>query len=207
MAHRVPPAWFFPRILVGAGQMLTPLFAARYNITHVVNCAYPEHCPIWFQKTYPKNYVCLYAIDSPTVDILDWYPAFEDAMHRFLREPGTGTVFVHCHAGINRSASLALAYVCKNFGQDLESTLRSVITQRPIMFANRVFMNQVKTFINGCVSRAKDPGYVHGSSDGDIGFGSSRYCTESKGVDEAPDFVAGGTGEFASRGVGAVCTE
>jgi hypothetical protein len=69
-----PPAWFYPRILVGAGEMLTPAFFVIYGITHVINCAYPEHSPDWFKTSFPDRYACLNAEDSLTSNILDWYP-------------------------------------------------------------------------------------------------------------------------------------
>lgn len=189
--RHVPPAWFYPRILVGAGSMLTPDFVARHKITHVINCAYPLHSPFWFREVYPHRYVCLYANDTTHDNILEWYPLFEETMHRFLS--GDGTVFVHCQAGINRSASLALTYVCKNFGQEFDSTVRAVLLQRPIMFTNRVFMNQVKSFINGCVPRAEDTGYSHRCNNGDTGFSTSGNYTESKGIDETPIVFTKGT--------------
>lgn len=97
------------------------------------------------------------AIDSPLHNILDWYPAFETALRTFLRE-GTGVVYVHCQAGMNRSAFLALTYVLKNFRQSMDVFIPSVRRQRPCMFQNVVFMNQVKEFINGCIQSEKNQG-------------------------------------------------
>ena len=142
-----PPAWAHPRILVGAGFDLTPPFSEKYNITHVINCAFDDASPVWFKKSFPKNYVCLNAIDAEFVNILHWYPAFEEAIHRFLRE-GDGVVYVHCQQGINRSAYLAVAYVCKNFHWDMGFIMNSMRSQRPIVFQNKKFMEQVSIFTN-----------------------------------------------------------
>jgi hypothetical protein len=152
---RCPAAWFYPRILVGAGAFLTQRFAAEMNITHVINCADDGACPEWFSDRYPERYLCLDAIDSPYVTILDWYPKFEAKLREFLRS-GSGVVYVHCQAGMNRSGSLALAYVCKNFHLPLDEVVVATQRQRPVLFQNRVFMNQVKEFINGCVSRPEN---------------------------------------------------
>ena len=145
---RQPPAYFYPRILVGAGEMLTVEFARRYNITHVINCAMNEDSPDWWRSTYPNKYIVLNAQDSLWVNILDWYPRFEETMHRFLRE-GNGTVFVHCQAGMNRSASLALAYSCACLGMEFDTMVAAARRQRPCVLKNQVFMNQVKNFVNG----------------------------------------------------------
>ena len=152
---RYPAAWFYPRILVGPGAFLTQRFAAEMNITHVINCASDGDCPEWFPERHPEKYVCLNAIDSPFTDILIWYPKFEAKLHEFLRA-GSGVVYVHCQAGMNRSGSLALAYVCKNFHLPFEEVFVAVKKQRPVLLQNLVFMNQVREFINGCISRAKD---------------------------------------------------
>jgi len=152
-----PPAWFYPRILVGAGDMLSPSFCRAHNITHVINCAFPEDSPFWFRQNFPKKYVCIAAHDSANVNILSWYDQFESILTQFLREPGSGTVFVHCQCGINRSAFLTLTYVCRRFNFPYESTLLSTKSQRPCMYTNPVFTNQTREFINGRVPSEEDP--------------------------------------------------
>lgn len=154
---RDPPAFFHPRILVGPGLFLTPYFAQKHDITHVINCANDEHCPSWWKTVHPSKYKVLNAIDSVTVNILDWYPEFEATLKEFLRE-GEGVVYVHCQAGMNRSGSLALAYTCKNLGMDFYELLASVKKQRPCLLQNPVFMNQVKEFINGRVQDSENKG-------------------------------------------------
>ena len=168
-----PPAWFYPRILVGAGEMLTPSFFRRYSITHVINCAFPMHSPEWFRKAYPGRYVCLNAVDAADVNILTWYQAFEETLSRFLRE-GNGTVFVHCQCGINRSAFLTLTYVVQKFGMPYEKLMVSLKRQRPCMFTNQVFRKQTEEFTNGRLQDTKDPG-SRGERivDGDSGLGAS----------------------------------
>lgn len=154
---RDPPAFFHPRILVGPGSFLTPYFAQKHDITHVINCAHDDFSPFWWRQQNPTKYTVLNAVDSVSVNILDWYPKFEATMKEYLRE-GTGVVYVHCQAGMNRSASLALAYTCKNMSMDFDELVQSVRRQRPCILQNPVFMNQVKEFINGRVQNSENPG-------------------------------------------------
>lgn len=177
-----PPAWFHPRILVGAGHMLTPSFVEKHRISHVINCAFSPDSPRWFRSVHPDKYYVLEALDGP-VDILVWYPRFEQVLHDFLRE-GNQTIYVHCQAGMNRSAFLALIYVCKNFQMDMDTVIAATRRQRPIMFQNMVFMNQAKDFINGCVSRAEDSGISERSKNGDTGLSPSRGDTDPTGFDD-----------------------
>jgi hypothetical protein len=161
-----PPAWVYPRILLGAGNQLTPFFAAKYNITHVVNCAFADDCPEWWRTRHPGQYAELHAVDSLLVQILDWYPEFENWMRLFLRSTN-GTVYVHCKAGVNRSAFLVLTFVCKHFAIDFNTLLAAVRLQRPIVCDNSAFMKQVKDELYGCVQSEKGEGdrnNVHGNT-------------------------------------------
>ena len=161
---RDPPAFFHPRVLVGAGAMLTVPFVKKHGITHVINCAFDVDCPPWWKMFFPDKYAVLNAIDSPLVNITDWYPAFEATLHEFLRA-GTGVVFVHCQAGINRSGFLALLYAVKNLGMDFNSLVVSVRHQRPCILQNSVFMDQVKNVVNGRVQNSQASGSNHNICD------------------------------------------
>ncbi len=175
-----PPAWFYSRLLVGAGEMLTPAFFRRNNITHVINCAFPEDSPEWFRKAYPTRYACLSAQDSQVVNILDWYPAFDETLSAFLRDPNCGTVFIHCQCGINRSAFLALTYVTRHYGIPYDTLIVSLKRQRPCMFTNPVFRKQTEEFVNGRVPNSQDEGAWRGRIvDGNAGLSPSGSSTGS----------------------------
>jgi protein-tyrosine phosphatase len=177
------PAWFHPRILVGSGNMLTPQFVEKYRISHVINCAFSIHSPRWFRSMHPDKYYVLEALDDPNVNILHWYPRFERVLHDFLQE-GNQTIFVHCQAGINRSGFLSLLYVCKNFSMDMDTVISATRRQRPILYQNRVFMNQATEFINGRVPREEDSGNGKWTQDGDAGLGTSGGDSDPTGIDD-----------------------
>jgi protein-tyrosine phosphatase len=176
-----PPAWFHPRILVGAGRMLTPAFVDKYQISHVINCAFSPDSPRWFRSIHPDKYYVLEALDGLNVDITFWYPRFERVLHDFLRE-GNQTIFVHCQAGINRSGFLTLLYVCKNFNMEMNSVIAATRRQRPILYQNMVFMNQAKEFINGCVPGSEDSGNSERTKDGDTGLCASGSDSDPTGL-------------------------
>jgi hypothetical protein len=177
------------------------------NITHVINCASDGDCPEWFPERYPEKYVCLNAIDSPFTDILLWYPRFEAKLHEFLRS-GSGVVYVHCQAGMNRSGSLALAYVCKNFHLPYEEVYVAVKKQRPVLLQNLVFMNQVREFINGCIQSQKntrlDVDRVH---DGNSGLFASNDRAGSEGLDVHAGQSEDGVGTITLHDLGPILEE
>jgi hypothetical protein len=137
------------KILFGAGEFLTPEFVIKHGISHVINCANDIHSPSWFRTLYPNNYAVINAIDNPHVSILKWFPEFESVMDKFLQSPTCKKVFVHCQAGINRSGFLTLAYICKKFGFEVQSCVRSILIQRPCALSNHSFYKQVITYSNG----------------------------------------------------------
>jgi len=138
-----PPALFHPHILVGAGEMLTPAFVKKYEITHVINCAQESDSPSWFKEKNPDKYYCINAEDSLSVNIMKWYPEFKAVLKHYLQDPEARKVFVHCQCGINRSAFLALMYVCDVFKFPFAGTELSVLKQRPCMMSNTSFREQV----------------------------------------------------------------
>lgn len=194
---RQPPAWFSSRILVGPGARLSPNFVRENRISHVINCAQDEFCPDWWKRTHPGRYVVINAIDSLQHNILDWYPMFEDALRGFLREGSVhGVVYVHCHAGMNRSASLALAYVCKNYALPIEPVVTAVRRQRPCILQNPVFMTQVKAFIeDGRVPSSQnqrlDVDRVH---DRNSGLTTSDHRSGTEGLQDTTGVAPGGDG-------------
>lgn len=133
----------FPRIILGDAFRLNEDFAKTYRITHVVNCASPAFKKLDLPS---ERYECIDAIDSYTVNIFDWYPKFKETMDRFLRDPKCLNVYVHCQAGINRSAFLTIAYIVKTFRVPLDRCIEKLVRQRPCALSNDVFLKQLVDF-------------------------------------------------------------
>jgi len=177
--------------------MLTPFFVIRNKISHVINCAQDEYFPRWWKLRHRDKYVVLNAIDSLQHNILDWYPAFEHTLRTFLRDgPLEGVVYVHCQAGMNRSASLALAYVCKNYSLPFEGVVTAVRRQRPCVLQNPVFMTQVREFINhghlpSTQNSRLDVDRVH---DRNAGLFASDNRSGSQRVEDTTDDASGRDG-------------
>ena len=131
-----PIARVYPRILLGAGFYLLPNFVNGQQITHVINCADDSACPSALKVYLGKNYTCLTAMDDETNIIAKHYDAFERAMDAYLRDPACKNVYVHCQAGMNRSATLVVAYVVKRFRVQLLYLINPVARQRPCIMTN-----------------------------------------------------------------------
>lgn len=61
------------------------------------------------------QYLCIQAADSPTQNLVQFFSQSNDFIHRcrfILRENGdSGSVLVHCLAGVSRSVTLLVAYL------------------------------------------------------------------------------------------------
>ena len=139
----------FPRIWVGNGGRLSHRFMNAFSITHIINCANEEACPENIREHISKEkYTCLGAIDSTNVDLFDtWYPNFKHAMDTYLRDPSCKGVYVHCQAGINRSAFLAAGYLIRTCGISFDKCIRRMLSQRPCIMTNQAFQAQLIDFV------------------------------------------------------------
>jgi hypothetical protein len=134
----------FSRIIVGDGQRLTYDYMASFGISHVLNCADESACRI---ELPPDRYTCINAIDSSDVHIYDrWYAEFKETMDKYLRNPECKNVYVHCQAGMNRSAALAAGYIVRKFGVPVEKVVQTMASQRPCVLTNEAFQKQLFDF-------------------------------------------------------------
>lgn len=118
-----------------------------YKISHVVNCAFEYNSPAWFKFEHPDKYACISAIDNVDVNITTWYPVFKNYMDKFIQDKECTGIYVHCQAGMNRSAFLLLTYMCLNFGYNVETMIKAITIQRPCAFSNVAFRDQVIEYI------------------------------------------------------------
>lgn len=148
-----PPARIYTNIMFASAEHLTPHFALKNNITHVINCAFDQDSPEWFRESNPEKYHCIGAVDSLEVNIVDKFAKFEEVMDKFIRQSDSGMIFVHCQCGINRSGFLSLLYGCKKFGYSYDDMVKMILNQRPCALTNFSFKQQcfqfVKTMRNG----------------------------------------------------------
>lgn len=125
------------------------------GITHVVNCAdaVSSYAKRVTDTTLIREVLVLEAEDDAEYMILDRH--LDDVVRfcddAFRGDPNAKILF-HCMAGVNRSATLALAYVscssvrgrCEgNRIERLASAFVRVMRQRPIILTNDSFYNQL----------------------------------------------------------------
>lgn len=111
----------------------------KHGIDCVVNCA--EQGTLTCEEYYPFgwNYLGLKCEDKANYDILgkhlDEFVAFMDECVDNNRK-----VLVHCIAGINRSATLLIAYLVRRRGMCLKDAISLCHAKRPIILTNEAFV-------------------------------------------------------------------
>ena len=144
---RDPLANPFDRLWIGDGYRLTPELARIHDITHVINCADDSACPPAMKERFLQNYTCLDAVDALNVNIFVWYPLFKQTLDKYLQDPTCKGVYIHCQAGMNRSATLAAAYVIKTYRVQFIPLMQRMIQERPCIMTNPSFQAQLVAFV------------------------------------------------------------
>merc|ERR1719458_2741 len=114
------------------------------KITHIVAIG-------WDLEKYHENdfeYLLLNRIeDSPESNILAQLEKCFDFMDECLSQT-TGKLFVHCHKGLSRSATVIIAYEMRKTGHDFETVYRQIKKRRPFIMPNIGFQAQMHEFYN-----------------------------------------------------------
>ncbi|XP_048399168.1 dual specificity protein phosphatase 1 [Stegostoma tigrinum] len=126
------------------------------GITALINVS--ANCPNHFEEHY--QYKCIPVEDSHKADISSW---FIEAIEFIDSVKNTGgRVFVHCQAGISRSATICLAYLMRANRVKLDEAFEFVKQRRSVISPNFSFMGQLLQFESqvltpSCATEAASP--------------------------------------------------
>ena len=122
---------------------------AELNVKYILNCTPkrtedPESgCPNFYEKDKMFVYKRISLFDNKGEDIL---PFMEEAI-RFIGEgKHYGSVLVHCHRGISRSASFVIGYLIRHNDLTFSEALSHVQSCREIVQPNTSFLLQLQAF-------------------------------------------------------------
>jgi protein-tyrosine phosphatase len=112
------------------------------GVTHVLNCA--AEVPCWYRKDFRY---CHLKLTDPDPEFCE----FIDKLCKFIRRGRkAGGVLVHCAAGLSRSPSAILAYLCSR-GKTLDEALeifRRRVGEKTAAFIepDASFLEQIEVF-------------------------------------------------------------
>jgi len=97
---------------------------------------------------YPEDiieaYKCIEAEDSPYFDLAQYFDECLEFIHEH-RLKGRN-VFVHCKAGVSRSATIVICYLMKILEMDFENAYKFVKMKRTCIEPNEGFLEQIEKF-------------------------------------------------------------
>ncbi len=85
-------------------------------------------------------------INAPDSENYDITSHFEDSIQFIDHARKFTNVYVHCHAGVSRSAAVVCAYLMKKYGWNLQQTLEFVIAKRVVVKPNPGFMEKLQLY-------------------------------------------------------------
>ncbi|KYO20183.1 dual specificity protein phosphatase 1 [Alligator mississippiensis] len=118
------------------------------GITALINVS--ANCPNHFEGHY--QYKSIPVEDNHKADISSWFNEAIDFIDSVKNDGGR--VFVHCQAGISRSATICLAYLMRTNRVKLDEAFEFVKQRRSIISPNFSFMGQLLQF-----ESQKNPGF------------------------------------------------
>ena len=138
------PARFSQNLLVGSAQHAFSVDnLAAAGVTAVLNLA-PKACADVTAKYQARGiaYLALDAEDQPGYSLLELHL---EAGMRFLHEvrAADGLALVHCFAGVNRSAALAIAFIVLSEGEPLDKVATRCFALRPWILTNATFREEL----------------------------------------------------------------
>lgn len=101
-----------------------------------------------FVPPYPNDfeYLVINAIDNHNSNLIYNF----EITNRFINDAfeNCEKVLVHCMAGRSRSATIVAAYMIDTFGINVDTTLKLIKTQRPIVEPNLNYKRQLRDYFN-----------------------------------------------------------
>lgn len=89
-----------------------------------------------------KNYLFFSVMDHPKQDILSHFETSNEFIETALKNP-SNKVYVHCMAGISRSATLVIAYIMKTRSMNYSEAFEFVSQKRRVVDPNEGFVRQL----------------------------------------------------------------
>ena len=174
------PARIAPDLLLGAAAHAADVAQLQaLGVTAVLNLA-PQSCddPVGSYAAREIGYTALEADDFSDYPLLELHLEQARELYAEVAAAG-GTLLVHCFAGVNRSAAIAVALLMLTRRTPLVPTLTSVAALRPFVLTNRSFRRQLAEL-------PRREGLLGGEGGGGGGGGGGR----SVGAEEAAPAAA-----------------
>ncbi|XP_064640850.1 dual specificity protein phosphatase 3-like isoform X2 [Lineus longissimus] len=134
--HALFPTEVFPNLFLGQGTVAEDIKKLRdLGVTHVVNTAMGKkftqiNTNEEYYQPFKIKFYGFEAMDVMTYPIQKHFQGTADFIDQALKEGGK--VFVHCHQGRSRSASIVLSYLMLYQGMTVKEAMKTVRLKREV---------------------------------------------------------------------------
>lgn len=111
---------------------------AKYNITHIINCAF--NLPNKFPKQI--TYKNLDFVDDPSQEIL---PKLDESYH-FIKQNSSNNILIHCVFGASRSGATVLYYLMRDKKWSYDKAFQYTKEKRNTLKLNPGFEKQLREY-------------------------------------------------------------
>jgi len=113
------------------------------GITHIVAIGW--NLEKYFEGQF--SYLLINRVeDGPECNILNYFKIAHEFMDECLQQSPSGKLFVHCHKGLSRSATIVIGYEMKRRQSDYQSVLTKIRQSRSFIMPNIGFQAQLHEF-------------------------------------------------------------
>lgn len=133
-----------PGLYLGNGNAARDLKTLKnYKINHILTI---DNCPLHRYsefKTVITGYKHIRLSDLPSEDLLSHFDETDEFIRLALKN---GSILVHCHGGVSRSASVVLAHIMKSDRLTYVQAYNEVKSKRSVICPNRGFVTQLELY-------------------------------------------------------------
>jgi hypothetical protein len=124
-------------------------FIKKNNIKVIINCS--KDLPFYFsQMEVPYRYRIPVNDDRQENSLKDMYlylPSIIDKIKKHI--DNNHNIYIHCHAGMQRSACVVCAYIMASHNMNFEDTYTYLKARRPIVFTPNInFKKSLESYYN-----------------------------------------------------------
>ena len=110
------------------------------NIKYIINCT--RTIPNYFESNY--TYLRIPIDDTFSQHIENYFDITYDFITKAI--DNNNNIFIHCHAGVSRSATILIAYLMRKNNIDVNTALNIVKNKRSIINPNIEFMDALNNY-------------------------------------------------------------
>jgi protein-tyrosine phosphatase len=126
--------------------------ACKYEFTHVISCINNNELELikqcWDMHNYHPKLLHVNVEDTPITDITTHFINVLDWLLTEAKQCKPFKCLIHCQAGVNRSASLALMLYCSETNITPADAANIMWTKRPGILSNSSFRKQIDMYFH-----------------------------------------------------------